>query len=449
MVFGSLLALLDDRVAAPRRQAAVTRLRKYAGLEPGTTPIADLARAETRGKLGAAGLMPPYVRAVQKAIDDTPVLLDGMAKLLAKYQLTGYDDALAAFSAQAKSYADFLKSEVLPKARADFRLAPEVYAVELEDKGVDAAPDALPPMGHQAFEAIQAEMQKVAAVIAHDRHLANADYRDVVRALKKEQLTGDAILPAYQQRLTDVEGIIRDHHLVTLPARPARIRIATAAETAQQPAPHMSPPRLIGNTGEPGEFVLPLVTPNGRMDDFTYAAASWTLVSHEVRPGHELQFDSMVEHGISIARAVFAFNSANVEGWALYSEEIVYPYMPPEGQLVSLLLRLHRAARLFLDPELQQGKWTFDSAQAFLEKEVVLSPAFARTEVERYTFRMPGQATSYYFGLQKLLGIRDDVKARLGDAFDLQKFDDAVVAQGLMPPDLLKDAVLAALSNHS
>jgi uncharacterized protein (DUF885 family) len=208
----------------------------------------------------------------------------------------------------------------------------------------------------------------------------------------------------------------------------------------------MSPPRLIGNTGEPGEFVLPLVTANGKMDDFTYAAASWTLVAHEARPGHELQFDSMVEHGVSRARAIFAFNSANVEGWGLYSEYITCPYMPPEGQLVSLLLRLHRAARLFLDPELQQGKWTFETAQAFLEKNVVLSPAFARSEVERYTFRMPGQATSYYFGWQKLMDIRKDIEGKLGASFDLQKFDDAVIAQGLMPPDLLHDAVLAALT---
>ncbi len=75
----------------------------------------------------------------------------------------------------------------------------------------------------------------------------------------------------------------------------------------------------------------------------------------------------------------------NVEGWGLYSEAIMLPFMPPEGQLVSLQFRLQRAARAFLDPELQQGKWTFDSARDFLEKEVVLSHAFATAEVERYT----------------------------------------------------------------
>src|SRR3546814_20588417 len=86
------------------------------------------------------------------------------------------------------------------------------------------------------------------------------------------------------------------------------------------PAPFMSPPRLIGNTGEYGEFVLPLNVPGkaGRgdlkTDDFTFKAASWTLTAHEARPGHELQFAAMIENGVSTARAVFAFTSVNVEG---------------------------------------------------------------------------------------------------------------------------------------
>ena len=148
-------------------------------------------------------------------------------------------------------------------------------------------------------------MIPIAAQIAQQRHLPSADYRDVMRALKKDQITGDAILPLYEGRLKDVEAIIRDHHLVTLPSRPCIIRIATAAETAQSPAPHMVPPPFLHNTGQRGAFVLPLNMPSSgkqdaeKYDDFTFDAAAWTLIAHEARPGHELQFDSMVEHGVS------------------------------------------------------------------------------------------------------------------------------------------------------
>ena len=71
---------------------------------------------------------------------------------------------------------------------------------------------------------------------------------------------------------------------------------------------------------------------------------------HEGRPGHELQFASIVEKGVSTGAVAFAFNSVNVEGWALYQEAEMKPYLPLEGQLISLQHRLLRAARAFLDP---------------------------------------------------------------------------------------------------
>jgi len=152
-----------------------------------------------------------------------------------------------------------------------------------------------------------------------------------------------------------------------------------------------------------------------------------------------------IARGVSIARARYAFNSVNVEGWGLYSEAITLPFMPPEGQLVSLQLRLQRAARAFLDPELQQGKWTFDSARDFLEKEVGLSHAFATSEVERYTFRMPAQATAYFYGLTRLEALRREAEQQAGPRFDAQAFHDAILGEGLLTPDLLRAAVLKKL----
>jgi uncharacterized protein (DUF885 family) len=207
----------------------------------------------------------------------------------------------------------------------------------------------------------------------------------------------------------------------------------------------MRPPRLIGNTGETGEFVLPLVNPSAggkRTDDFTFEAASWTLTAHEARPGHEMQFSAMVENGVSIARAVFAFNSTNVEGWGLYSEHILFPFMPAEGQLISLQHRTMRAARAFLDPQLQAGKVTPEEAKRILMEDVVLSDAMATQEVDRYTFRAPGQATSYFYGYTRLLGIRRDLESKLGTKFSAREFHDFVLSQGLLPPQILRTALM-------
>jgi uncharacterized protein (DUF885 family) len=254
-------------------------------------------------------------------------------------------------------------------------------------------------------------------------------------------------MPLYHDRLAQIEAIIRRQHLVTLPDRPCIIRQASAAETAQQPAPHMVPPPLLNNHGEQGQFVLPggTVGPDGnplKYDDFTFSAAAWTLTAHEARPGHELQFAAMVERGVSQARAIFAFNSTNVEGWGLYSEWFMQPYMPDEGKLISLQLLLLRAARAFLDPELEEGKITPQQAHDVLEKDVVLSNAFATEEVDRFTFRMPGQAVSYFDGYSRLRELRAEAEKASGSKFDLQRFHDFILSQGLLPPNLLRKAVM-------
>jgi uncharacterized protein (DUF885 family) len=77
-----------------------------------------------------------------------------------------------------------------------------------------------------------------------------------------------------------------------------------------------------------------------------------------------------------------------------------------------------------------------------LTDDVTLSDAFAGTEIERYTFQAPGQATSYFYGYLKLLELRKDVEAQMGARFDQRKFHDFILAQGLLPPDLLRKAVL-------
>ncbi len=448
LVFSGLRALLDDQVPDDRRRKALVRLRKYAGMEPGYEPITEQAKARSLEWRKPGQLGPAKVQ-VETDLARADFFINGIAQLFDKYKIDGYQEAFAKLKQQLTDYNAWVKQEILPKARTDFRLPPEEYAFSLQQFGIDIPPEQLTAMAHKAFTEYQQEMQQIAAKIAKERGWKSSDYRDVIRELKKDQLVGEAILPQYEQTLKKIEEIIRQQRLVTLPGRPARIRLASAAETAQQPAAHMDPPPLLNNKGEQGTFVLPLNVPTApgsaetkKIDDFTYTASTWTLVAHEARPGHELQFDSMVERGVSVARSLYAFNSTNVEGWGLYAEYITKPYMPLDGQLISLQLRLMRAARAFLDPELQSGKVTPQDAMRVLTQDVVLSEAFANTEVERYTFRAPGQACSYFYGYSRLLELRKDAEAKQGKKFDAMKFHDFILSQGLLPPDLLRKAVM-------
>jgi uncharacterized protein (DUF885 family) len=448
-VFQGIQVLLDDQVSADRRPATVVRMRKYAGMEPGYTPETDKLKKLMALQMAKPNVIYPARSRVQTALERNSLYVDGIASLCKQYKLEGWEEPYAKLKTQLTAYDDWIKATVLPKTRTDFRQPAELYALSLENFGIDIPPAELAAMAHKAFTEYQAEMQTIATQVAKQHGWPDSDYRDVIKRLKQDQLVGDSILPFYKDRLKVIEGIIVKQNLVSLPDRPARIRIGTPAESAQQPAPHMVPPPLLNNTGQQGEFVLPLNMPAGagsakaeKVDDYTFDAGSWTLIAHEARPGHELQFDSMLEHGVSIARSRYAFNSTNVEGWGLYAEYITKPYMPLEGQLISLQFRLLRAIRAFSDPELQAGKVQPADVMKTLTVDGCFSVPFANQEVERYTFRMPGQANSYFYGYTKLLQLRKDTEAALGSKFDQKKFHDFILGEGLLPPDLMRKAVM-------
>lgn len=446
-VFQGIQGLLGDQVPAERRAHAVERLRRYAGLVDGTRPLATQARARYAERAGDAALLRPTKIEVEQSLANLPTYLKGLRELFAKYQLdVQAKPALDALEQQLAAHADWSRATVLPTARTEYRLPAELYALQLKNVGIDIDPRTLIDRAQLGYMETRAAMQQLAPLVAKDKGLKDTGYIAVMRALKRDTLDDGELEPHYRTVvMPELDRLIAQHGIVALPARPMQMRLGSPAESAAQPAPHFLPAPLVGNTGQQGTFVLPLGNPNagedGAYDDFNNPSVAWTLTAHEGRPGHELQFTAMVERGISLARTLYAFNSVNVEGWALYAEAEMVPYEPLDGQLFALQFRLLRAARAMLDPMLNLGLIDRDTAFKVLTDEVGLSKAMARQEVDRYTVRAPGQAGSYFYGYSKILALRAETELALGDRFDRQAFNDFLLDQGLLPPALLAKAV--------
>lgn len=446
LVFQGFQDLLDERVDKARHKAVLTRLRRYVGAEEGYEPVTVLARVRFEERAGDAGLTGPWIVEAQQYLDNHSRYLDGIQRLLTGSGLKGWQRDMKTLRKQFADYETWVRTTVLPLARTTNQLPPALYADNLKNFGVTMSPQEIMERALADYVQTRDELKVTAAAVAKQRNWTATDYRDVLRALKKERIPQDRLLSLYNERLKQMEDIVRRERLVTLPERQAVIRLASEAESAASPTPHLDPPRLIGNTGEAAEFVLPLANPNAKpgaeMDDFSYDAIAWTLTAHEARPGHELQFARMLERGVSTARVLFAFNSANVEGWALYAEAVMKEYLPAEGRVGSLQMRMKREARAFLDPMLNLGLIQPEAAQRFLMEEVMLSEPLAKQEVDRYTFRAPGQATSYYYGYTRLNALRTRVELARRGRFDALAFHDFIVNQGLLPFDLLEQAVM-------
>lgn len=446
MVFGNLQALLQEQLPPARRAKALELLQRYVGLFPGSTPLVDSARDRFSEKLATPGLLGPVKARLEKSLENVPTYIKGIRDLFAEMKIAGAEPALAEMENQLKAYAQWERSTVLPRARDDFRLPPELYAFRLKRFGLDIDPQLLVQRAQVEFMETRAAMQALAPLVAKAQGLPAGDYRSVIRAMKKQTIQNDRLQASYRDVNTALEAAIRREGVVDVPNRPMIMRLASDAESAAQPAPHMQPPPMIGNQGEQGQFVLPVGNPSAggkeeAYDDFNFPAAAWTLSAHEGRPGHELQFSAMIERGVSQARMLYAFNSVNVEGWALYAEAEMVPSEPLEGQMIAMQFRLLRAARAMLDPMLNLGLITREDAGRVLTGDVVLSPAMARQELDRYTFNSPGQAGSYFYGYSRILQLRAETELALGPAFDRLAFNNFLLDQGLLPPDLLARAV--------
>jgi uncharacterized protein (DUF885 family) len=91
-----------------------------------------------------------------------------------------------------------------------------------------------------------------------------------------------------------------------------------------------------------------------------------------------------------------------------------------------------RACRIILDIKLQRGQMTVDEAADFLLEQTGFERPQATAEVRWYTYR-PTYPLSYLLGRTLLQRLRSDEEQRLGSAFSLRRFHDALLNQGSLP----------------
>ena len=167
------------------------------------------------------------------------------------------------------------------------------------------------------------------------------------------------------------------------------------------------------------------------------------LAYHEGIPGHHMQIAIAQElEGIPQFRK-FSFYTAYVEGWGLYSEllpkEIGY-YKDPYSDFGRLAMELWRSCRLVVDTGIHAKKWTREEGIAYYKENTPNAESDCIKMVERHIV-MPGQATAYKIGMNKILELRENAKEELGQDFDIREFHDVILLDGAVPLNILEEKV--------
>jgi hypothetical protein len=453
MVFNEIQALINPQSPAERKKSAVDRFKFYVHGKGSVKPMLMALEAfvKEKEKKYKTKKFYPLRSEIELYLAESKDYVEGVKELLSESGRDDWKDDFLKFEEQVKNYDEFIKNDQLKKARSDFKLPPKVYQYVLKMRGMDGDYKSLIEVGRRDYKEIYKDFASIAKEVAAKHSLKESDPASVIKFLKSKPIvSASEAEKTYHDVDKIISKIITDHKIIKLPESPLKIRIAGDAESKASPVPHLTQPPLINNTGERPEFVVPSSsTGTLPFDDFSYNAAAYVLVAHEGRPGHDLQFSSMLDNGVSVIRSRYAANNVNIEGWAVYAEDLVYPHLPREGKLAALQMRLWRIARMFLDPEVQTGVSKQDEVTKIFTGELGVSPVMSKLEFNRYTFKDVGQAPSYYYGLLMIRRAKEKVKNKLGASFSESCFNNAVISLGLLPLEIIERELLFSLDCKS
>jgi uncharacterized protein (DUF885 family) len=340
-------------------------------------------------------------------------------------------------------YAEFLESNILPKASGEYAVGAERYTSLLKQKELLSYDVySLRDRGRQEYDRLAQELRRSAQTIDH-----TDDWVKVLQQLNLDHPESpDVMLQTYASWTERARQFLKDHALVTFPEgeecsvepSPLFQRPVTAVASYNSPPPFSPSMR--------GHFFVPF-PPDGagpqevqqRLESNSFASIPTTSV-HEAYPGHHWHLVTSKGNPSAVRRS---FRTPYfTEGWALYAEQLMREqdfFTDPRQEMAQYEATLFRAARIIVDTSLHIGDMSFDEAVTFMQTRANLPEPTARAEVTRYC-AWPTQASAYLTGCLEILRIRD--RFLHSGRGTLRDFHDKIARSGGLPIALAEQAVM-------
>ena len=391
-------------------------------------------------EIGKRNLTKPVKLYAQLAIDSArsidSLFKDSMMSALAKdLSPAEMNDLVSARDTAIKSihaYADWLEKRApamppfAPMGEANYNyLLKHVYLLPLDAKQVEM-------LG-------QAELARYRALesLLPDPSLADPNPQRA-KVIPKDQ---DDFLKAYESREAEMINFLKENHLITLPSYLGRFEIRQLPEAFKPTSPggFMNPPGVYDKDPS-GFYFIPTYNPQSK--NFYIRAAiedPRPILGHEGIPGHFLQL-SIANHLKDEIRRQHS-DGIFVEGWALYTEEMLmrtglYPLnSASQGQI--LRLSRYRASRIGVDVNLHTGRWTFEQAVKYFMEAGGLDREAAEGEAAGAA-ASPTQKIYYITGKWQIMRLLGKYRDKAGKDFRLGQFHVDLIKNGSLPLSIVE-----------
>ena len=452
-VSASALYTLAARDYAPwpqRLKAATARMEALPAL-----------MAQGRRELVPARVPAVYAATVSKQNAGIMEIANGMlaphASELTGADRTRFDAALAGLTKAVADQQHWLDTVLVPQAKGEFRLGATLYDQKMRFALMSTLTRAdLKARASAAVVTTRAEMYAVARQVLAGKPGAPA--LPATPTAEEQQTAIEAALAlTYAQRparteleekgraaLVQATAFVRNRKLVTMPGGPVRIITMPKFQQGNAVA-YCDPPGALDRGQQTFVAISPIPS------DWTDAQATsflseyndymvQDLVVHEAMPGHYLQLDH-ANRNPSTLRAVL-FSSPFAEGWAVYAEGMMadqgYLGGDPLFRLTVLKMRLRSITNTLLDIGIHTEGMTHDQAIRLMTHTAFQQEREAAGKWVRASLSST-QLLSYFTGYTEQMAMRDEARQRAGAGFDLERYNDQVLAHGTPPTRFVRE----------
>jgi hypothetical protein len=343
-----------------------------------------------------------------------------------------------------RGYETFLKSDLLPRSKGDFRLGADNYRKKLlYEEDVNIPLDRLLAIGYDNLHQNQKQLAEVAKQID-----GNKTPQQIADELGGDHPPADQLLQAFRSTFDNLKSFINAHQIITIPSpiepileeTPPFMRALTTA-SMDSPGPYeKTATEAYFNVTLPERKWSPKET-----QEFMTAFSRGTIAStaiHEAYPGHYTQLLWFKQVQSKVRRLTQC--GSNVEGWAHYTEQMMldegYGNNDPKlrfGQLIDALLR---NCRYIVGIEMHTGRMSYQQGIEFFMKQAYMTHAYAERETKRGT--SDPTYLVYTLGKLQILKLREDYRQKIGAAFNLEQFHNDFVKQGGIPVSIIRKNML-------
>lgn len=354
-------------------------------------------------------------------------------------QFSRWDNALRAAEGALVAFADWLETDLAPRAGGDFALGRDAFDARIRyAHGLPYTAEEILAYGLELKATTEAALERLAGEIDGGR-----PWRELVEVLKGDHPAADELIGAYATEMDRARAFVEERGLVTVPAN-EELEVTATPDFLRPIIPYAAylPPGAF-EVEQKGYFFV--TSPTEGADRSVLRDHCWygipVTALHEAYPGHHLQL-TLANRTESVPRRV-SWTSVFAEGWALYCEEMMWEegfYTDPRVRLLQLKDLLWRACRVVVDVGLHTRGWSPAEAVDYMVREAGLERSNAEIEVRRYCGD-PTQPMSYAVGKREILRLRDRWRERRGPDAPLREFHDRLLSWGTIPPPLIARAM--------